>query len=217
MSRFIAFLAVCLLSAPVAANADYFVWQDPHSGMTATFPDTWKRQSNQQPDDMLTIMGPASDNAQPVCRIRVRDDARALIFPPEYSRSVQKTFVSQTFWKDYLATYDNFNTGPIYEGGLGRGFASYTTVSFTRRDGTVNQTRSGILFASLYFDKVYIVDCSALSDGFEQWVDSFRSIVKSVNFRKAHHEKDHGDYANFLKKADFYTWSQTSPMGTTAY
>ncbi len=212
-----AFFVAALILTPLSAKADYFVWQDPDSGLTLTFPDTWKQQSNQQPDDILTIQAPASDNAQPICRVRVRDDARALIFPPEYSRSVQKTFVSQKFWKDYLATYDNFMTGPIYEGGLGRGFASYTTASFTRRDGTVHQTRSGILFASLYYDKLYIVDCSSLADNFNQWMDPFRSIVKSVNFRKTHHEKDYGDYANFLKKADYFTWSQTSPVGTTAY
>lgn len=214
--RFMAlFIAVLVVAAP--ARADYYVWQDADTGMTMTFPDTWKRQSNQQPDDILTIQGPASDNAQPVCRVRVRDDARALIFPPEYSRSVQKKFVSREFWKDYLATYDEFNTGPIYEGGLGRGFASYTTASFTRRDGTVHQTRSGILFASLYFDKLYIVDCSTLTEGFGAWVDSFRSIVKSVDFKKTHHERDHGDYANFLHDADNYVWSHPNPVGVTQY
>lgn len=208
---------IFVLFAAVPARADYFLWQDSDSGLTMTFPDTWKMQSNQQPDEILTIQGPASNNAQPLCRVRVRDDARALIFPPEYSRSVQKTFVSQEFWKNYLATYDEFNTGPIYEGGLGRGFASYTTVSFIKRDGTVYQQRSGILFAALYFDKVYIVDCSSLTDNYGEWVEMFRSIVKSVDFRKAHHERDYGDYANFLKKADYYTWAQTSPVGTTAY
>lgn len=216
MALFVVALALTLVIA-VPARADYFVWEDPDSGMTVTFPDTWKRQSNQQPDDMLTIQGPASDNAQPVCRVRVRDDKRGLVYPPEYSRSVQKEFVSRAFWKDYLATYDDFNTGPIYEGGLGRGFASYTTASFTRRDGTVHQTRSGILFASLYFDKVYIIDCSTLSEGFGQWVDTFRSIIKSVDFRKAHHERDYGDYANFLHDADTYIWSQPNPVGVAKY
>lgn len=206
-----------LLAAPSAAKADYFVWQDAKSGLTMTFPDTWKVQSNQQPDDILTIQAPASDNAQPICRVRVRDDKRALIFPPEYSRSVQKEYVSQKFWNDYMTTYDDFNLGEIYEGGLGRGFASYTTATFTRRDGTIYQTRSGILFASMYFDKLYIVDCSSLSDSYDQWVNMFRSVVKSIDFKKTHHERDHGDYANFLEKADYYTWSQTGPLGTTVY
>lgn len=211
------FVVLLFVAAPAPAHADYFVWQDAKSGLTMTFPDTWKMQSNQQPDDILTIQGPAIDNAQPLCRVRVRDDKRAMIFPPEYGRTVQKTFVSRKFWQDYLAAYDEYNTGPIYEGGLGRGFASYTTASFIKRDGTVYQTRNGILFAAIYFDKLYIVDCSSLAGSFDLWVDMFRSIVKSVDFKKAHHERDYGDYANFLKSADYYVWSQTSPVGTTAY
>lgn len=216
MNRFMAFFIVALtVAAP--ARADYFVWQDPASGLTMTFPDTWKVQSNQQPDDILTIQAPASDNAQPTCRVRARDERRALIFPPEYSRSVQRTFVSQQFWKDYMGAYDNYNLGPLYEGGLGRGFGSYTTASYVKRDGTVYQTRSGIMFAAIYFDKLYIVDCSSLSDSFTEWVMPFRSIVKSIDFRKAHHERDYGDYANFLKQADYFVWAQTGPEGTTAY
>ncbi len=212
-----AFLVGAILMMPVTAKADYFVWQDSESGLTMTFPDTWKVQSDQQPDDILTIQAPASDNAQPICRVRVRNDARAVIFPPEYSRSVQKTFVSEKFWKDYMGSYDDYNLGPLYEGGLGRGFASYATASFIKRDGTVYQTRSGILFAALYFDKLYIVDCSSLSANFGQWVNSFRSVIKSIDFRKTHHERDYGDYANFLKQADYFVWAQTGPEGTTAY
>ena len=50
----------------------------------------------------------------------------------------------------------------------------------------------------MYFGKLYIVECSARADIFEQWQPLFLSIMGSVDFKKADHVLLTGDYRNFL-------------------
>lgn len=215
--RFTFLFLTLIVLFPAAARADYFHWRDPESGLTITFPDTWNQQNNRKPEDKLTVMAP-SDNDQPVCKVKVTDDRRYVIFPPELGRDVQKTAVSVPFWKDYLGEYDGYNLSRVYDGaGLGRWHASYALASYKTHLGTAQQTRRAIMFASLYNDKLYILECSSLNHAYERWAPMFQSIVKSVDFKKAYHELKIGDYANFLKGADLYFWSQTGPDGTIGY
>ena len=202
---------------PTAAKADYYLWQDPKSGLTATFPDTWQKQSNQNPDTILTIEGPGNLD-KPVCKVNVSKDRRYVIFPVKYGDAVQRDAVSVDFWKSYMGHYDEYTLGKIFDGaGLGRWRASYAQGSWTLRDGTVGQTRRGLMFASLYYDKLYVVECSSLNHAYEKWENDFRSIIKSIDFKKIYHERKVGDYADFLKKANKFFWSQTGPEGTIGY
>jgi hypothetical protein len=208
---------LALLVLPLPAKADYFVWNDPKSGMSLTFPDMWQRQNNLRPDTIMTVMAP-SENDQPVCKVDVRDDKRFVIYPVRYSDPIQKVAVSLPFWKNYLGHYDDYTLDGVYDGaGLGRGFASYALASYTQRFGTTMQTRRAIMFASLYHDKMYVIECSSLNHAYEQWAADFRGVIKSVDFKKANHELPTGEYANFLREAELYFWAQTGPEGTVAY
>jgi hypothetical protein len=202
---------------PVPAKADIFLWQHEKTGLTITFPDTWKTVNNANPDTVLTIVAPSEKDA-PVCRVDVRDGKRYTIFPAKYGDAVQKVAVSSKFWQDYYAQYDNQKIDHVYDGaGLGRWFASYALASYNRNFGTVLQTRRSIAFASLYNDKLYILECSTLNHAYERWAVDFKGIIKSVDFKKAYHELPTGEYQNFLTKAETYFWAQTGPEGTTAY
>ena len=213
--RFLPLIAVLFFAAP--AKADYFVWKDPETGLSVTFPDTWKVQSNVRPDTILTVMAP-SDHDQPVCKIDVTPDKRYTIFPARYGDAVQRVAVSTPFWKSYLASYDNYHIDHVYDGaGLGRWFASYALASYAQHFGTVMQTRRAIMFASLYNDKLYTIECSSLNHAYERWALDFKGIIKSVDFKKAYHELPHGEYANFLKNSELYFWAQPGPEGSTAY
>ena len=118
--------AIAILLIPTAAQADYFFWQDPKSGLTLTYPDTWEKQNNQNPDTVLTIEGPAN-LAKPQCKVNVADDSRYVIFPAKYGQAVQKDAVSTEFWKSYMGLYDDYMIDSIYDGaGLGRWVASYS-------------------------------------------------------------------------------------------
>lgn len=209
------FALLCL--TPAAAKADYYLWKHPETGMTLSIPDTWKTQNNLNPDTVFTAAGP-SDNGQPLCRVDVREDKRFTIYPARYGDAVQKIAVSRPFWQSYLAQYDSYTIDRVQDGaGLGRWFASYALASYSRHFGTTLQTRRAIMFASLYNDKLYVVECSALNHAYDRWGYVFRGIIKSVDFKKAYHELPTGEYANFLQDAELYFWSQTGPEGTTAY
>jgi len=211
------FIFIAVLALPTVAKADYFVWQDEKTGLSLTFPDTWKMQSNAGDDTIVTVAGPG-DTEQPVCRVDARPDGRYTIFPARYGDAVQKVAVSKEFWDKYLGQYSGYNLGTMYDGaGLGRWFASFAMASYKREFGSVLQQRRAIMFASLYYDKLYVVECSALAHGYERWEADFKGIIKSVDFKKAFHELPTGEYANFLKGSEMYFWSQTGPEGTVGY
>ncbi len=192
-------LTVTLIAASAPAKADYFVWEDPDSGLTMSFPDTWARINNQEPDTVLTVKAPSlSDEA--ICRIRTRPDARYLIFPPRYSAAVQKDAYSTDFWKNYLnGQYDDVQIHKVQDqSGLGRGFASFSLSSFIT-PGEVSSLKTGIAFATLYYDTAYILECSALAGAFENWLGLFQSIAGSMDFRKAHHELATGHFEDFIR------------------
>ncbi len=212
------FMALCVLAVPSVAKADYFSWKDAKTGLSMTFPDTWKVQNNLNPDTIMTVMGPSDQNGQPVCRVDVRDDRRYTLFPARYGDDIQKVAVSTPFWKSFLAQYDEYNLGNVFDGaGLGRWHASYALASYSKRFGTAFQSRRAIMFASLYGDKLYVAECSAMAHEYERWDADFRGIIKSIDFKKAYHELPTGEYANFLKESEQFFWAPQGPAGTTAY
>ncbi len=215
MNRIVLTLILFLISNP--AYADYFLWEDPKSGLTVTFPDTWERQTVLNPDGILRIAAP-SDGDDAVCTIKTYDDHRYTIFPSDYGRDVQKVAVSVPFWKSYMGHYDTYDIARVYDGGgLGRWIASYATASYATHDGTVMTNRRAIMFASLYYDTLYTVECSSYASSFEKWQRNFISVIKSIDFEKMYHGKSYGHYRNFLKDVDQYFWVQTGPEGTAAY
>jgi hypothetical protein len=220
MSKFLpAFLifCFCLTAALSKAQADYYLWEDPKSELTITFPDTWAKISNQNSADILTIIAP-DRGGKAQCVVRTYPDERFVIFPPRYGHAVQKIAVSIPFWKDYLSLYDVYDIGRVYDGGgLGRWIASYATAGYMKRNGTVMEPRRALMFASLYYKTLYVVECSTLEGAYAMWEPDFRSIIKSIDFKKIYNERKTGHYANFLREADLYFWSQTDSKGTVGY
>jgi hypothetical protein len=180
------------------AKADIFVWQDPESGLSLTFPDTWAVQNNQSPDTIFTIRAP-SETDEARCVIKIRPENRFLIYPPRYDPAVQKIAYSTDFWKSYL--YGQYEEVMIHkvrdQAGFGRGYAS-TMLSSYMTLGIDPAMKSSLGLATNYNDKAYILECTALSGAFANWRAMFQSIAGSVDFKKAHHEAVTGHYRNFL-------------------
>lgn len=192
----IAVLAVGGFSAP--ARADYFVWEDAKSGLTVSYPDTWAMTNTRQPDDVLVLAAP-SQGDDAVCRIRVRDDRRFLIYPPHMDQDVQAVAVSENFWNDYLNEYDNVNLyGHTDAAGLGKGYGSFAVTGYQGGFTGPKAERRGIAVAALYFGKIYVADCSSTATSFEKWQRPFLGLISSIDFKKAHHELWTGEYRNFL-------------------
>ena len=216
------FLCLTILLFPLniikPAQADYYFWQDPDTKLSVTFPDTWKKQNNRLPGDILTIAGPSSTNDRAQCVIRTKQDKRYTIYPPNYGDAIQRKAISTDFWRAYMGHYDDYVLNTVYDGGgLGRWRASYAFATYDNHNGTALEKRRALMFASLYNDTLYIVECSALNHAYDKWDSNFRSIIKSIDFKKAYHRLPQGDYANFLKEADLYFWAQTGHEGTTRY
>lgn len=187
-----------------AARADVVVWQDADTGLSLSWPDTWEIVNAADPDDIVTLAAPGrGDDA--VCRVRARTDRRYMIYPSRYAWAVQRVAYSKAFWYDYLegeyrdATIRDFGE----PAGIGRGFASYALADFIQPGPGRDTLRRGLMTASLYHDTAYIVDCSALAGAYARWAPMFRSIMKSVDFKKAIHEVPSGHYRNFLQDEEW--------------
>ena len=89
-----------------SAKAEVFFIEDQVNRFSISFPDLWIRINNQKPDDELTIAGPGEPDFA-MCRVRVHEDRRFLIYPRKFADSIQKVAYSRDFWKKYLGEYDD--------------------------------------------------------------------------------------------------------------
>jgi len=198
LSHAVLIAALAVGSFATQARADYFVWKDEKNGLSVAYPDTWMRTSAKGVDDIMAVSAPSqSDDA--LCRVRVREDKRFLIYPPSMSKDVQEVAVSKDFWDHYLNEYDNVELyGYTDDAGLGRGYGSFSVTGYDGNGYGEKTARRGIAVASIYFGKIYVVDCSAKASSFAKWQPQFLSLIGSVDFTKAHHELWSGDYRNFF-------------------
>ncbi|MGQ0527317.1 MAG: hypothetical protein ACT4OY_04715 [Alphaproteobacteria bacterium] len=192
-----------LILAVTPAHAEVFKWRDADTKLILTFPDDWRAVHSQQPDDIITLAAPGADNGAG-CRMRVRADKRFLVYPRHYADEIQRTNYSRKFWDDYVG---EFNGAIVYSvgdnRGLGAGFASQADISF-KTDAPGAPQKRAMIFASVYNDKAYILECSADEGRYAQFQDAFTGILKSVEFRQQYSSYPQGYYRNFTNDPPLY-------------
>lgn len=194
---FLLFFSVFFIACP--ARADYFVWRDTKTGLSLTYPDTWKIVNNEQPDDVVTVLAP-SGRGHASCRMRVRDDMRYSIFPQQYNKAVQKIDVSTAFWNKYLSEYKEpqlYTTAD--SAGLGLGYAGTAEAGYWDTVPGPLMQKSALMFASLFNNHLYILECSAQASFYPEWKKDFLNIASSVDFMKGEHELLNGYYRDFMQ------------------
>ncbi|MFP4097926.1 MAG: hypothetical protein ACLFP8_06690 [Alphaproteobacteria bacterium] len=191
--------ALCVSTLSTFAHAEVFFYEDRDERFSLTFPDTWKRINNQEPDDHIVIAAPGSNDFA-TCRVRVRKDKRFVIYPGKFDSDIQKVAYSRKFWDTYLGDYNNvfIDTFKDYSG-LGRGHASMAEASYETAEGTLVRKRA-VMFASLYHDRAYIAECSAEETVFDKWHPAFLSVIKSIDFSEVRHPRLRGHYRRFNNK-----------------
>lgn len=187
-----------VFSAPQAAEANYFVWTDPETEMTVSFPDTWMRLNNQKPGDKISVAGPSeADLAR--CVVHVREDKRFLYFPHRYRDAVQKVAYSTDFWSEIFANYGNVQVHRYLDGaGLGKGAGSYVLITYDEKWPKDDTDMAGVMLVSLYHDDAYIASCSSKKQAFDYWRGTFGSILSSVQFKKVNSDLFVGEYRDFI-------------------
>lgn len=199
---FIVFLLIFAFS-PTLARAEVFVWQDEDTKLTVSYPDRWGMVSDQKPGDVLTVLAPVASNGDDAgCRLRTRVDGRFKIFPRKLAGAVQRTQVSQKFWDMYVQEFTNPVVQSVTDNAaLGDGFASMAQVSFTPANAATyanTDRRQGMMLATIYNDKAYVLECSTAAGHYADWQDQFMSILKSVSFRREYASPANGHYRDFL-------------------
>jgi hypothetical protein len=192
----LALAMILTASAAIPAKADIFFWRDADTKLSLSFPDQWRQIHNQQPDDVFTVAAPG-DGEFATCRMRVREDARFVIYPRRYAANIQHINYSREFWDAYVGEFAGATINGVWDdAGLGDGFASFADVSFISPIDPKVQKR-GLMFATVYNDKAYIAECSSETGAYGNWYKPFLSFVKSVDFRDEYQPGLNGWYRNF--------------------
>ncbi len=201
IKSFLVGAALCSMVIPsVSVQASIFFIEDKDDRFTISFPDLWKKVGNQKPDDKLTFTGPGQYDFAG-CRVRVNKDRRFVIYPSKFDDEIQRTAVSDEFWDDYLSAYNDVTISRFSDNaGLGFGHASFVEASYETAEGAAVKKR-GLMFASLYHDQLYVVDCASEQSVYHKWRPTFLSIVKSVDFGKVTSERKNGHYRGFMDDA----------------
>lgn len=196
--------AVALTAFTLPAKADYAVWTDSKTGLTVTFPDTWKQINNQLPIDVITL-SVASGDDKATCKISAEEDKRFIMYTNKYRSDIRDINFSHKFWEKYAANYNSVNVIRYADNaGLGQGFSSMILASFltppNTADGSDVQDRGGIMAVTNYGDKVYVAECSTSLPSYGTYHVQFMDFFKSISFKKYYHELVVGDYRNFLNE-----------------
>ncbi len=200
--RFSMMAAVALAAFISPAKADYGVWTDAKTGLTLTFPDTWKQINNVLPVDVITFSVPSGDGAA-TCKVRAEEDKRFLVYPNKYRQDIRDIEFSNKFWEKYASNYNSVNVFRYADNaGLGQGFSSMILASFltppNTADGSDVQDRGGVMAVTNYGDKVYVAECSSYLPVYSAYHVQFMDFFKSISFKKFYHESVVGNYRNFL-------------------
>ena len=191
--------AFVVLLSPALARADYFVWADQTTGLTASFPDTWAIQNNQTSDDVLTVALPSGED-RAMCKISAVPDDRFRIYPNRFRSDIQQVHFSKDFWYEQTAKYQNIKVHNFTDGaGLGKAFASTAVITYVTPPDEVPEARAALVSGGHYYDHVYTVECSSAAASYGMYADAFQSFVKSIDMKKAYNELSIGNYRNFLR------------------
>ena len=187
------------------AKADYGVWTDAKTGLTLTYPDTWKQINNQLPIDVITFSVPSGDD-NATCKVSAQEDRRFIMYTNKYRADIRDVNFTQKFWEKYASNYNSVNVIRYADNaGLGQGFssmilASYLTPPTNDEDGSGAQDKGGIMAVTNYGDKVYVAECSSNLPSYGTYHVQFMDFFKSISFKKYYHELVVGDYRNFLNE-----------------
>lgn len=195
-----AFATSIALGSVVSAQAETFSWKNTAEDISLKFPDRWATVSTVYDDELLRIAAPADTGSMDdvKCRVRVRDDSRFKMHPISHSAALQRTYVSEAFWTDYMNEFKNSRINMVKDDqGFGRGFASQIDMTFESYEHP-RIIRRGMAFASLYNNKIHILECSAKESAFLEWRPAFLNVLQSVDFKPFAPYK-RGYYRDFYK------------------
>lgn len=183
-----------------SAHAENFRWQDAQTHLALTYPEDWRSIANRQPDDILTLAAPDAAN-DALCRVRVREDRRYVIYPRKDARALQHLAYSRTFWDNYMGSYKDARLDSVQDDvGLGSAAASAAQWSFESEIPAAPR-KQAMGMAGLYNDKGFIIDCSAAQNVFQTFKPQFAAIIDSVEMRAAYAPMPGGSYRDFRKDA----------------
>jgi len=187
-----------LVSLPIVAQADTYVYNDPDFDFTVSFPDTWREQSPDTPTTRLRVFlseeGPLAG-----CRVKAEKDGRLLVYPERYMKDAVELVLGEKFWDNELNEYQEVDVIKTSKpAGLGQGHAVMKHAVY-KENGIRKQ---GFFLGSIYGDIRYVMSCSAKASEFPKYAELFGSVMGSMRLKQKYHPVETGFYRDFLSDKD---------------
>jgi len=181
-----------------SAKADVYVWEDPDTRVTISYPDRWEPQGGLVAPDIYRLIVDGDDKAE--CTLSAHTDRRFLIYPRKYMDDAVRKEVDNDYWHTHFSNVDNLEFDYIREGGLGFGDARVAMVTFDRTVGENITRKTAITFASVYGDQQVVFQCESNAAVFDEYKDVFGSVVDSIEFAPKYQMEKQGMYRDFFKE-----------------
>lgn len=205
------------LSAQV--KAEIFVWQDPVTKMSLSFPEEWRPQSLDNQEERLFILHPqAHDMAS--CTVLAHEDRRAMMIPTAHDFDVMKDVFSNENLIDALLARGIQNPSieqRIDNAGFGPQPAVIVSVNYALENGSQPFPMHALIFSTL--DKGYNMSlmCAAYRPRFEAYRSTFVNIAKSVDFPNGNAPFPNGLYRRFQDEGYVYLLEGSQKEGISRY
>ena len=132
---FITLMAVTagLMTSPLAAMADTFVYQDPDYGYKLSYPDNWRLNVPDSGHERFRI-APMHGQDKAECSMSAVKDGRLSIYPEKYLAAASPIVLDDTFWaRDVLPNYENYHVLKYHApAGLGQGYATSVQITWNK-------------------------------------------------------------------------------------
>ena len=186
-------LSILMLFTVSSAEAEVFVWNDHETGLSLSYPDSWRRQVQLREDERLRIMQPQGhDFAQ--CALYTMDQTDPLL--------------------DNAAVVDYFNNRGVLDAvitkrtdnaGFGQTAAVYSEVNHSLSWAGQRWPMQAMVFDTISDGVRYSLVCSAVAGRLQRYRAFFLGIASSVDLQPVGHPLPYGLYRDFMREHVYLT------------
>lgn len=182
----IACMALLVLASPLSTKAEVFVWNDPESAMSLSYPDHWLRQAQLSPGQKLVISHPQyQDFAHCTLHKRQKTDPllnAQVMLDEMIVRGLDGVSImkhrANAAWANRTATISEIGFSHDYNG-----------KAYPMR---------AVSYATIMNQQLYTLTCAAYAPRFENHQTLFASVAASVRSRITATPFVNGHYRPFI-------------------
>lgn len=196
--RILLTLFILCIAAPAFAQMPKF-WQDPQTGFSISYPQTWMKTA---PRDAGSLIRLQDSYRNLTCEVASERDERFVSQGARVASFVGRTEYGPSFWQGYFGRFRDVNVYSMRSlGAFGYGAGSVVEARFR----TLDQPRSwkhGLFAVAHHYDRFYVFQCSTAQKLYDLYRHDVMTLLRAMTFKKKQNE---------------YVFSALRPMDPNTY